>query len=179
MQSSRLAAATLVATAHLATAALAQPAPAAPPEEAARRLEQILGRWASTWEWLDANGKVLGVERGSETGVWAIEGRLVELTTLVEGRPGPSKAWMFWSEPLERFTLVSVGADGTLWTLAGGLEEFVLTSEPTPQPDGRTMEIRISHGEETADRLSAVMEYRHPPAEEWTVGFRQTLVRAP
>jgi hypothetical protein len=155
----------------------AQPDLAEVPEEAARRFEHILGRWSSTWEWIGPDGEAVGTERGTETARWAVEGRLVELTTEIEGRPGPSKAWMFWSAPAGLFHLVSVGPNGDLWTLSGGLEEFVITSEPRLQPDGRTMVIRISHGEESEDRLTAVMEYRYPPAEAWSVGFRQTLVR--
>ncbi|MEZ5330605.1 MAG: hypothetical protein R2991_00830 [Thermoanaerobaculia bacterium] len=174
----RLATALLACAALTPLAALAQDAPASPPPEAVRRMEHVLGRWESTWEWVDAEGTVVYVEHGTETGRWALEGRLLELTTEIEGRDGPSKGWMFWNAPAERFQLVSVGWDGDLWILSGGLEEYVIASEPKAMPDGKTLQIRFTHGEAGPDTLTAVMEMRGSSEEPWTVRVRQTMVRS-
>ncbi len=40
-------------------------------------------------------------------------------------------AWMFYNFAESKFYLTSVDARGDLWVLSGGLDEYVITSEPS------------------------------------------------
>ena len=158
---------------------VAQPPADRPLPEAARHhLDLLIGTWDARWEWLDETGEVAGVETGTETFSFLIEDRVVRLHTVVEGRPAPSEALLFYSFEDERLHLVSVDRDGTLWLLEGPEDGSVLTSESKTGRDGRPLTIRFTHGEED-DALTAVMEMSRDGGETWRVGFRQHMVRRP
>lgn len=148
------------------------------PEEARKRLDEILGTWDSEWKWRNAEGEVVRTMKGTETARYLIVDRVVDLTTQVEGMPAPSKAWMFYSFVDETFQVVSVDRNGDLWHLCGGLEELVVTSDPTPRPDGSTMQLRFTHDDEAGEgKLEATMEYSRDGGKTWTFGFHQTMTR--
>lgn len=155
---------------------LAQPADGIP-AEAQRRLEMILGDWQSTWEHLDAEGKVVHTSTGTESARWTIEGRVIELTTHVPERHSHSKALMFYNQTEELFYLVSVDQRGDLWVMSGGLESYVITSRPHRNPDGSEVMIRFTHHEDDADRFRAVMELSQDNGATWTKQTLQTLER--
>ena len=140
-------------------------------------MEHVIGDWDSTWEFVDAGGDVVGSMRGTESARWLIEGRLVELTTQVEGQPGPSKAWMFYSDVDQLFHLVSVGANGDLWTLDGGLKEYVITSPLVERPDGSRMALRFTHDESDPNVVRAEMSRRTSEDGPWQPATRQTMRR--
>ena len=158
---------------------VAQPPEQEIPAEAKRRLEMILGTWDSTWNWLDAEGAVVRTVEGVEAATWAIEGRVVLLSTEIPSLGSRSRAFMYYNETDELFHLTSVDSRGDLWLLAGGLEEFVITSEPKPRPDGGEMIIRFTHDEADRDHFSAVMETSFDSGETWSKAVLQELVRRP
>lgn len=147
------------------------------PKEAARRLSHIVGEWDSRWEWLNPDGSPRGVETGTEVARYLIGERVVELTTRVGGRPHPSKAWMFYGDNDQRFHLMSVGDNGDHWSLHGGLDRFVITSDPHTDADGGTSIIRFTHHEIDHDHLRADMEHSRDGGATWVLGFRQFLTR--
>jgi hypothetical protein len=147
------------------------------PEEAARRLQHIIGEWDSRWEWVWPDGSPRGIEEGTEIARYLIGERVVELTTRIEGEANPSKAWMFYGENDGKFHLVSVSATGDLWKMHGDLDRFVITSEPHPNPDGSTSIIRFTHHDIDHDHLRADMELSRDGGATWTLGFRQYLTR--
>ncbi len=161
----------------LAAPLAAQREPAELPPEAARRLEAIVGSWDSTWQWLGPDGEVVRTLVGTEEASWAIEGRVVLLATAVPEVGSESRSLMYYSEIDERFHLVSVDARGDLWLLSGGLEAYVITSEPKPQPDGSELTIRFTHDESDPDRFTAVMETSNDGGRTWRKAVHQELVR--
>jgi hypothetical protein len=151
--------------------------PAAVPDEAVRRLAHLVGEWDSRWDWVDKEGHPVGTETGVESARYLIGERVVEITTTIEGRAQPSKAWAFYSDADKLFHLVSVSGTGDLWTLKGGLDRYVITSDPHLNPDGSTMQIRFTHHDIGPDEVRAEMEHSTDNGATWTLGFRQTMTR--
>lgn len=154
------------------------------PPEARKRLDSLVGTWTSRWEYLDAEGKVIGVATGGEVGRYAQGDWLVEWTNEVVQQDGAkriSKAWWFYNQQDKKIYLTSVGQDGDLWVLSGDPVEFTITSWPKKRPDGSTIIIRFQHSEGTEGEkhtLHAVMEYSLDEGKTWTRSFRQTMTPA-
>ena len=147
------------------------------PAEAKNRLEHIIGKWQSRWEYLDSTGAVVGSITGSEEAKYLIGEQVVEMTTVVPARNSTSKAWMFYNQNEQKFYLTSVDAKGDFWLLTGGLDQYVIVSQPKRQPDGRDMIIRFTHSNIQHDSAEALMEYSFDDGKSWRTGFRQYLTR--
>jgi len=161
----------------LAATAIAQPPEQPLPDEAKRRLEGILGTWDSTWQRLNPQGEVVRTWEGTEEGSWAIEGRVVLLSTEVPSQNSRSRGFLYYSEADGLFHLTSVDSRGDLWLLSGALDEYVITSEPKPQRNGMELTIRFTHHETDADHFSSVMETSVDGGETWRRAVLQDLVR--
>jgi len=151
------------------------------PAEARKRLDSLVGKWTSKWDYLDKEGKVVGSATGGEVGRYIEGDWLVEWTTEVVQQNGDrsvSKAWWFYNRQDKKIYLTSVGQDGDLWVLSGDPVEFTITSWPKKRADGSTIIIRFSHSEGEKHTLRAVMEYSLDDGKTWTRGFRQTMTPA-
>jgi hypothetical protein len=153
------------------------------PPEAKKRLDSLVGKWTSQWEYLDAEGKVIGVATGGEVGRYAQGDWLVEWTNEITqgGVMRISKAWWFYNKQDKKIYLTSVGQDGDLWVLSGDPVEFTITSWPKKRADGSTIILRFHHSERTEGEkhtLHAVMEYSLDDGKTWTRSFRQTMTPA-
>lgn len=148
------------------------------PVEANKRLDSLVGKWTSKWEYVNEKGEVAGVATGNEVGRYIQGDWLVEWTTEVveEGSAKrTSKAWWFYNRQDKKIYLTSVGQDGDLWILTGDPVEFIMTSWPKKRADGSTMILRFLHDEGEKGVLHAVMQYSLDDGKTWTRGFRQTL----
>lgn len=151
------------------------------PPEAKKRLDSLVGKWTSQWEYLDEKGEVVGVATGSEVGRYAHGDWLVEWTTEVleeSGEKRISKAWWFYNRQDKQIYLNSVSQNGDLWILTGDPVEFTITSWPKKRADGSTMLIRFKHSEGEEGKVHAVMEYSLDEGQSWTRRVRQTLTPA-
>ena len=83
------------------------------------------------------------------------------------------------SEVDDLFHLTSVDSRGDLWLLSGGLDDYVITSEPKARPNGGEMIIRFTHDETDADHFSSTMETSIDNGESWRKAVLQDLVRRP
>ncbi len=166
----------LVASILLSSACcLAQPAGSIIPMEAQKRLDHIIGNWSFRTDYLGQNGDVRRSVTGIEEATYLIGKQVVELTTRLSG--ATSKGWLFYDLTQERFQLTSVDARGDLWILSGGLEEYVITSEPKKQRNGRELTIRFTHRNIKEDSFEAVMETSIDGGESWWKRSIQYLKR--
>ncbi len=69
--------------------------------------------------------------RTGDTAEYIIDSRVAELTNEDLATGSISMAWMFYNFAESKFYLTSVDARGDLWVLSGGLDEYVITSEPS------------------------------------------------
>ena len=123
------------------------------------------------------DGQVVRTSTGRDTAKYIIPGRVVELTTENLDQGSVSKAWMFYKVAAGKYYLTSVDARGDLWILSGGLDEYVLTSEPRPNPRGGTTLIRFTHTNIEQDSFEAVMEMSRDGGKTWWKRSRQYLTR--
>lgn len=154
---------------------LAQTERGAIPDEAKERLDHIVGKWEFRTDYLDRNGGVRRSIEGVEEAEYAIDGRVVELTTVVNG--SVSKGWLFYDIAQESFRLVSVDGQGNLWNFSGGLDAYVITSQPRRQANGRELTLRFTHSEITEDSFVAVMETSIDGGASWRTQSKQYLTR--
>ena len=153
----------------------AQPANQPLPEEAKKRLDHIIGRWTFKTDTLGRNGEVRRTVEGTEEAKYIIEGRVVELTTVVNGMV--SKGWLFYNVAEKKFYLTSVDGRGDLWILSGGLDEYVITSQPKKQRNGRELTIRFTHDNIEEDSFEALYETSIDGGKSWWQRSRQYLTR--
>lgn len=145
------------------------------PAEAKERLDHIIGRWKFETQHLKQDGSVRSTVEGTEEAKYAIDGRVVEMTTTLNGQT--SKSWMFYNIAEEQFYLTSVDARGDLWILSGGLDEYVITSRPKRRANGSELTIRFTHSNVKADSFEALMETSIDGGETWWTRSRQYLTR--
>ena len=145
------------------------------PEEAKQRLDHIIGSWSFRTDFLDRNGGVRRSVEGTEKAVYILEDRVVELTTVVNG--SMSKGWLFYDQAQKVFRLTSVDARGDYWSFSGGLDAYVITSEPRRQANGRELTLRFTHQAIEENSFEAVMETSIDGGESWWTRSRQYLKR--
>ncbi len=161
----------------LAAGLSGQGSPADIPAEARQRLDHHVGVWDIRTEYLDQAGDVVRTVVGVDTARYIIPGRVVELTTAIDELGFVSKAWVFYSIPTREYVLTSVDARGELWVLKGGLDEYVVTSPPKSQEDGRVVTIRFTNIDIEENSFTAVMEFSHDEGRTWQVGYNRYLTR--
>jgi hypothetical protein len=147
------------------------------PLEAKKRLDHHVGEWDARTEFLGRDGQVVRTTKARDSAKYIIAGRVIELTTENLEQGSISKAWMFYNAAKDRYYLTSVDAKGDLWILSGGLDEYVLTSEPRPHPRGGTTMIRFTHSNIEQDSFEAVMEMSRDGGQTWRKRSRQHLTR--
>ena len=156
---------------------VAQSAPPELPAEARKRLDHHIGQWDVQTEFIGRDGQVVRTTAARDTAAYIIDARVVELTNEDLARGSISKAWMFYNFAESKFYLTSVDAAGDLWVLSGGLDEYVITSEPRPHPRGGTTQIRFTHSNIEQDSFDAVMEMPRDGGKTWWKRSRQRLTR--
>ena len=147
------------------------------PEEAQNRLNHIIGKWELKTEYLGRNGEVRRTVSGREEAKFLIEDKVVEITTTIPEQNQFSKAWQFYNVAEGKFYLTSVDAKGDHWVLSGGLEQYVITSQPKKQANGRELTIRFTHKNIQENSFEAVMETSIDGGESWWTRYRQYLTR--
>ena len=152
-----------------------QPTDSSIPEEAKTRLDHIVGKWKFRTDYLDRNGDVSRSVNGFEEANYIIGNSVVELTTTVNG--SVSKGWMFYNSEERSFQLTSVDGSGIYWKFSGGLEEYVITSDPKRRTNGREITLRFTHLEIEEDSFQAVMESSIDGGKTWWTRSRQYLER--
>ncbi|MDG2170177.1 MAG: hypothetical protein P8L44_19885 [Opitutales bacterium] len=61
--------------------------------------------------------------------------------------------------------------------LTGGLDEYVISSTPKKQPNGRELTIRFTHTNIQEDSFEAIMETSIDGGKSWWARYRQYLTR--
>lgn len=115
------------------------------PAEARRRLDHLVGSWRFQTEYLDSSGKTVRTVSAVDTVRYVLDGRVAEMVSRVPELQLHSRGWWFYNPAQGSFNLVSLNRDGGVWQLSGGLDRFVITSDPRLQKDGSKVVIRFTH----------------------------------
>jgi hypothetical protein len=145
---------------------------------AVERMEHKIGRWAFELDYLRPDGSVALTYHGTDEATWLVPGRILQVVDHLHETDARGRSWWFWDEPLQRFTLVAVGADaGELWVFRGDLSAWVITSQPRRMADGSEMQLRFTHAAIEPDSFTATMEYSLDGGATWTRASVQRLHR--
>jgi hypothetical protein len=148
------------------------------PEEAKKRLDYAIGKWRSKSEYLDKTGNVTKTVYSEDQRKYVIDGRVIEITGLVEESEQTFRAWEYYSIQEKKYTLTSIDKNGTLWTMKGDLGEKVRwTSESKNLADGRTVALRFTHYDLKEKSFTALGERSTHGGKTWVAFSRQFLTR--
>lgn len=143
-------------------------------ERAAEILASEIGTWDCEWSYLDADGKVVNTVTGVEEMRYAVDKKLIELTTEVPAGKVVSKSIRFYNPVTNKLTLLSVGADGNHWEMIQDVDRDVMVSKPHPNADGSQQFLRFTTVEKTDSMMRVLME-SSSDNQTWTKVFYQKL----
>ncbi|NNC72313.1 MAG: hypothetical protein HKN78_05490 [Sphingomonadaceae bacterium] len=170
--------------AALAAGALSQPAiaqeihPDPPAEAAVEQLRQAIGLWDVTTEFIRENGSVAGAAEGQYRFGWIVPDRVVQgMSTIPEWNQ--ASGILFYVRPsTDEIEMVSVGADGRLWTMTGPETGEMRTTPNVTMADGTTLMLRFSRFDVQPGSFRSRMEMSNDGGQTWRLGNRQHFRRA-
>jgi len=178
-----------LAVAVLATAlsrqAQAQTAPPALDSAALRHsideLRHARGRWQVETEFLNPNGTVARKASGTYHFEWVIEDRMLRGESAIPDLRMVSGILFYVSPGRRVIEMISVGADGVLWTMTGPLGGETRTTQPYKAQGGGEGRLRFTRYNVSADFFESRMEYSEDDGKSWLPGNHQTFrrIRAP
>ena len=91
---------------------------------------------------------------------------------------GSSAGILFYvSEKKKIIEMVSVGADGQLWTMTGPLGEETRTTQEFKSQDGKDSQLRFTRYNVAQDTFESRMEYTEDGGKTWKPGNHQMFRR--
>jgi hypothetical protein len=135
------------------------------------------GVWDSKWDYIDADGELLGTLEGVETFTTVLDGNIQELINDVPASKFKTKAYMTYNEQEKKILFVSIGPKGDYWILKQDVVSGDMVSEPHINPDGSTQTIRFLTVRKEDNEMDVVMESSSDEGETWTKMFTQYMVR--
>lgn len=147
------------------------------PEEARNRIDYLVGTWDAYDDVLDDEGNVIETTH-SVTITEYFLGDSVLVTTIIPDDGAVRKTIRFYDKEMETFYEISVGAEGDLYILSGGLDEYVVNFKSRNLRDGRYPLGRFIHTNIEPNSFEAVLEVSRDDGVTWTrVQRNQRLVR--
>ena len=157
------------------------PAGAPPKQEAldkaVRQLRETHGSWNVTTEFFKRDGSIGVTAAGAYSFDWVVEDRVLKGESDIPELASKSGILFYVNETKGLIEMASVGKDGHLWVMTGAAGDEVRTTPDTPTPDGKTVRLRFTRYNVTADRFESKMEFSHDGGLSWTQGNHQVFVR--
>lgn len=141
------------------------------------QLRHAVGEWAVVTEFLNADGTVARAVKGSYTFEWVVPDRLVRGVSEIPELKQRSAILFYVSESRTVIEMVSVGAEGQLFTMTGPLGGEVRLSQVFKAPDGTDMQLRFTRYDVTPNRFESRMERTSDGGRTWVRGNRQVFER--
>ncbi|MEN8132763.1 MAG: hypothetical protein ABFS45_21795 [Pseudomonadota bacterium] len=147
------------------------------PKEARSRIDYLVGTWDVYDDVLDDEGDVIETTHSVHITEYFL-GESVLVTSVIPDAGAIRKTIRFYDISAEIFYEISVGVEGDLYMLSGGLEEYVMNFKSRQMRDGRYPLGRFIHANIEPDSFEAVMEFSRDDGETWErVNRTQRLVR--
>jgi hypothetical protein len=173
--------ATLLAAAILVSGFEARAQPPAADSAAVRRgvqqLREHRGTWAVETEFLGGDGAVARRDSGSYIFDWALEDRVLAGRSSIPALRQGSGILLYVAPSRGVIEMVTVGADGMVWTMTGPLGGETRTTQPFRGQSGRETRLRFTRYNVTADAFESRMEYTEDDGRTWRPGNHQTFRR--
>lgn len=147
------------------------------PEEARNRIDYLVGTWDVYDDELDDDGNVIGTTHSVNiTGYFL--GDSVLVTTIVPDDGPIRKTIRFYDKGTETFYEISVGTEGDLYILSGGLDQYVMNFKSRRMREGRYPLGRFIHTNIEPDSFEAKLDVSYDDGRTWERMKRnQRLVR--
>ena len=136
------------------------------PEEARYRIDYLVGTWDVYDEVLDEEGNVIETTHSVNVTEYFLGDSILQ-TTISPDEGQPRKTIRFYDKELKTFYEISVGKEGDLWILSGGLDEYVMNFKFRQRRDGRYTLGRFFHINIEPNSFDAVMEISRDDGETW------------
>lgn len=158
---------------------LAHPHAAAAQDALSRSVDElrhVVGTWAVVTDFLNADGSVAGSFKGSYVFEWVTADRVVRGVSEIPELKQKSGILFYVSASRQVIEMVSVGADGQLFVMAGPLGGDVRHTDFTA-PDGTRQRLRFTRSSVTPARFESRMERSLDGGKTWLPGNRQVFQR--
>ena len=147
------------------------------PEEARNRIDYLVGTWDVYDEALDDDGNVTSTTHSVHITEYFL-GNSVLVTTVIPDNGAVRKTIRFHDISEDVFYEISVGVEGDLYVLSGGLDKYVMNFKSRQLRDGRYPLGRFIHTNIEPNTFEAVLEVSYDDGKSWErVRRNQRLVR--
>ena len=147
------------------------------PEEARSRIDYLVGTWDAYEDTLDDEGNVIETAHSVNITEYFL-GDSVLVTTIIPDDGSIRKTVRFYDKEAGIFYEVSVGEEGDLFILSGGLEKYVMNFKSRQVRDGRHALGRFIHTNIEPHSFEAVLEVSRDDGKNWErVKRKERLVR--
>lgn len=147
------------------------------PDEARSRIDYLVGTWDVYEDTLDENDNVVETAHSVNITEYFI-GDSVLVTTIIPDEGAIRRTIRFYDKAAEIFYEISVGEEGDLFILSGGLERYVMNFKSRQVRDDRHALGRFIHTNIEADSFEAVLEVSRNDGKSWKrVKRKERLVR--
>lgn len=143
------------------------------------QLRHSIGRWSVVTEFLKEDGSVARSAAGSYEFSWVVPDRVVSGKSEIPELKRASGILFYIREARREIEMVSVGADGMLWTMTGPLGGEERTSQQYKTDTGGAGRLRFTRSNVSQDSFESRMEYSEDGGRTWKPGNRQRFTRAP
>lgn len=141
------------------------------------QLRHTVGRWSTTTEFLRPDGSVARSVKGTYEFEWVVPDRVVRGRSEIPDLKQTAGILFYVNEAAKTIEMVSVGADGQLWTMTGPLGGETRQTQAFKTPEGKDGRLRFTRFNVTPDRFESRMEHTEDGGKTWAPGNHQVFER--
>lgn len=131
-------------------------------------LRHSIGRWKVATGFLKPDGSVAKAAEGTYEFAWVVPDRVVSGRSDIPSLQQAAGILFFINEKKRQIVMVSVAADGHLWTMTGPLGGEQRLTQEFATAAGGTGQLRFTRFNVSADAFESTMEYREDGGRTWT-----------
>jgi hypothetical protein len=171
----------LVAASSFAGALAAQPPGlaevAAQLEHSVRQLREHHGAWSVETRFLNPDGSTATVVHGTYRFEWVLRDRILSGVSEIPALKATSGILLYLAEGRGVIEMVSVGAEGTLWTMTGPLGGEERKTAPFAVEQGVLRTLRFTRIPIAPDSFESRMHFTDDGGRTWVPGNHQVFRR--
>ncbi len=142
-------------------------------------LRSSVGRWKVVTEVMNADGSVAYAVDGTYEFGWVVPDPVVSGKSEMPRLQRAAAILFYINESKQRIEMVSVGADGNLWTMTGPLGGDRRYTQEFETTAGTTRQLRFTRFNVSRDAFESKMEFTDDGGRTWKPGNHQRFVRVP
>jgi hypothetical protein len=141
-------------------------------------LRNAIGRWEVRTEFLNEDGSVAKAVDGTYEFRWIVPDRVVAGKSELPALDQASGILFYINESQKKIEMVSVGADGRLWIMAGPLGGDQRLSNEFRTTTGAAGKLRFTRFNVRANTFESRMEFTEDNGKTWKPGNHQVFRRS-